>query len=92
MHDFDFDYFQIKASAVDYSDMSTEQVKLMHDTKVYPPRVKMIVVMKSSNAFILPIRVEGSNVDEQLGVDLCFPFRGVIIVLGLMQNTRTLCV
>ena len=36
--------FQIKASAVDYSDKSTEQVKLMHDTKVYPLRVKMIVV------------------------------------------------
>ena len=48
----------------------------MHETKVYPPRVKMTVQMKSDKAFTLPVKFEGSNCDEKLCVDLLFPLIG----------------
>ena len=70
---------QIQCSDVDYSSKSNEDIKLMHETRVYPPRIKMTVQMNSSKPFILHVNVKGSNSDEKLGVDLLFPLIGTIL-------------
>ena len=66
---------------MDYSSKSNDEMKLMHETKVYPPRVKMTVQMKSDKAFTLPIKVEGSNCNEKLCVDLLFPLLGMYCMI-----------
>jgi hypothetical protein len=65
---------------VDYSSKSVDEIKLMHETKVYPPRVKMTVQMKSDNPFTLRVIVEGSDSDKKLSVDLLFPLMGMSMI------------
>ena len=74
---------QIHCSEVDYSSKSVDVVKLMHETKVYPPRVKMTVQMKSDNPFTLRINVKGSDSDNKLSVDLLFPLMGMSLLVRL---------
>ena len=78
---------QIHCSEVDYSSKSVNEVKLMHETKVYPPRIKMTVQMKSDEPFTLHVNVKGSDSDKKLSADLLFPMMGKLIVVlhGALQ-------
>lgn len=53
-------------------------MKLKHDLKMYPPRIIMTVIMKSS-AFVVPVNIEGCSTDDLLNLDLAFPL-GIIII------------
>ena len=44
-------------------------MSLKHDTKMYPPRVKMTVVAKH-NDHILPVKISGCSREGQLDMDL----------------------
>jgi hypothetical protein len=70
---------------VDYSSKSLDEIKLMHETKVYPPRVKMTVQMKSDNPFTLRVNVKGSDSDKKLSVDLLFPLMGMSLILVILH-------
>ena len=49
-------------------------MRLLHDIRVYPPRVSMFVDMKTSNTISLPYKVEGTDRDERLAGELLLPF------------------
>ena len=49
-------------------------MEIMHDLKVYPLRVSMTVVMKTSNSFCLPVKIEGTDRDKLFAGDLLLPF------------------
>ena len=53
---------------------------IMHETKVYPPRLKMIFHMNTPTACPIPVKISGSTIDDQLGVDLMLPFMGTGIL------------
>lgn len=70
---------QIKASDVNFWKNSLDRMELMHKTKLYPPRVKMTVIMKvdgASAVSVLPVRFVGCSDDSQLDVDLPLPLSG----------------
>jgi hypothetical protein len=71
---------QIHCSEVNYSSKTFNEMKLMHETKVYPPRIKMTVQMKSDNPFTLRVKVKGSNSDKNLSVELLFPLMGMSLI------------
>ena len=51
-------------------------MQFKHETKIYPPRVKMTVTMKKEYAdevIKLPVKIEGSQSDDQLDTELTFP-------------------
>lgn len=49
-------------------------MKLKHDTKTYPPRVKMTVVMREDSSYtVLPIKIDGCLDGDPLNLDLVFP-------------------
>ena len=65
---------QIKVSDMDFWSMGIETMQLRHDLRMYPPRVKMTVSMKSSDvAFKLPIKFNGCSDDSQLDIELTLP-------------------
>ena len=49
-------------------------MQLRHERKMYPPRVKMTVAMNNSDKVIkLPVKIEGSQSDDQMDTELTFP-------------------
>lgn len=49
-------------------------MKLMHEKKMYPPRVRMMVGMKNpDDIFKLSVKIEGCLEKNQLDIQLCFP-------------------
>ena len=71
---------QIKACDIDFWKNSFDDMKLMHKTKLYPPRVKMTIVMKVDSASavsVLPVRFFGCSDNSQLDVDLALPLPGI---------------
>ena len=60
---------QITASAIDYETLKFDELMQLHDTKQYPPRIKMTVEMTTAN-FVLQVKFTGC---EQLSHDLLFP-------------------
>ena len=51
-------------------------MKLRHEKKMYPPRVKMTVDMKSPDdhdIYKLSVKIEGCSEEDQLDFQLCFP-------------------
>lgn len=49
-------------------------MRLMHEFRVYPPRVSMCVDMKTSYATRLQYKIEGTDRDERLSGELMLPF------------------
>ena len=50
-------------------------MQLRHEKSMYPPRVKMTVVLKNPDTVLkLPVRIEGCLSDNQLDTELTFPF------------------
>ena len=65
--------------------MGIETMQLRHDLKMYPPRVKMTISMKSSDlAFKLTIKFNGCSDDSQLDTELTFPLGKVITTVDLL--------
>ena len=67
---------QIKASEINFwksNFNSVEKLKLRHELKTYPPRMKMTVVTQPSEHLILPVQFEGCSDDCRLNLDLIFP-------------------
>lgn len=49
-------------------------MQIRHDRKMYPPRVKMTVCIKTFDySFKLPIKFDGCSSDSLLDVELAFP-------------------
>ena len=51
-------------------------MQLRHEKKMYPPRVKMMVDMKSPDdhdVYKLSVKIEGCSEEDQLDIQLCFP-------------------
>ena len=46
---------------------------LQHEKKMYPPRVKMTVILKNKEDAIVPVKFLGCSSDSQLDIDLPFP-------------------
>jgi hypothetical protein len=68
---------QIRASDIDFWKLGYKIIKLRHEKKIYPPRVKMIVIMTSPEQVTkLPIKFAGCAIDDQLDVELVFPLLG----------------
>ena len=64
---------QIKASDINFWTKRLDDMRLRHERKIYPPRVKMTVILKNpDHVFKLPVKVVGSS-DSNLDVDLIFP-------------------
>ena len=58
--------------------MSHEKVKLMHDVKIYPPRVKMTIdTERASGAFTIPVKIDGCAEDGELDVELMLRPQGM---------------
>lgn len=63
---------QIKASDINFWTRRLDDMRLRHQRKMYPPRVKMTVLLTNpDHALKLPIKVVGSN-DSNLDVELTF--------------------
>ena len=56
-------------------------MKLKHETRMYPPRVKMTVVMSNTSPFRLSLKVAGCSSENQLDMDIALPL-GIIILLS----------
>ena len=67
-------FLQIRASEINFWSLSLESMKLRHEMKTYPPRVKMIITTKGSD-LRTPIRIKfkGSTRDSSLDTDIIFP-------------------
>ena len=54
-----------------------------HDKKIYPPRVVMTIMPKSTEnrVFVLPVTVDGCSGECQLDVDLTFPLGKYSIII-----------
>lgn len=77
------------ASDVDIITKHFAEIKSIHDTNMYPPRIKVTVKIKDNIDDVkLQIKVKGSNNDENLSTDLFFPFRGMST--NYMHKTETL--
>lgn len=49
-------------------------MKLQHETRMYPPRVKMTVTLINPDQILkLPVKFEGCSSDSQLNADITFP-------------------
>lgn len=59
--------------------MSPVDVKLMHENKTHPPRVKMSVYKKTSDVFKILVKIDGCAVDGQLNTELLFRPEGNIL-------------
>ena len=78
---FDFDFMniemQIRASDIDFwsKNYNSDMMEIRHKTKMYPPRIKMTVCMKSSDQQLIKLQVKfiGCSGDSQLGAELIFP-------------------
>ena len=58
--------------------MSHEEVKLMHELKIYPPRVTMTVDTETApGAFVVPVKVDGCAEDGELDVNLMLRPQGM---------------
>ena len=65
---------QIRAAEIDFWGKDFDTMKTRHVRRMYPPRVKMTVLMNSSEyLFKLPIKFIGCSADSQLDVELAFP-------------------
>ena len=67
---------QIRAAKIDFwtDSYNMEDLQLMHEKHVYPPRVNMTVTLKDpGSVFKLLIRFEGCSSDSQLNADITFP-------------------
>ena len=67
---------QIWASDIDFwnKKYDSETMKMRHKRRMYPPRVKMTVCMRSSDQqFKLIVKFLGCSHDSQLDVELAFP-------------------
>lgn len=63
---------QIKASDINFWTRRLDDMRLRHHRKMYPPRVKMTVILTNPDHTLkLPIKVVGSN-DSNLDVELTF--------------------
>ena len=80
MHD---NTIQIKAFDIDFWNFPYNQIKLRQKKNMYPPRVKMTVVMRSDHDLKLPIKIEGCSSNCQLDVELAFPLFGKITYLSV---------
>ena len=49
-------------------------MRLLHDIRVYPPRISVSVDMATSNAICLAYNVEGTDSDQRLSGELLLPF------------------
>ena len=60
---------------MDFWSMGVDNMQLRHDLKMYPPRVKMTVGIKSlaDLTFKLAIKFNGCSDDSQLDTELTFP-------------------
>ena len=48
-------------------------MRLKHETRVYPPRVKMTIMLKDLDSRKLLIRFDGCSSDSQLDTELAVP-------------------
>ena len=49
-------------------------MKLQHETRMYPPRVKMTVTLRNPDQILkIPVKFEGCSSDSQLNTDITFP-------------------
>ena len=75
-------------------------MKLRHEEKMYPPRVKMTVGMKNPddhNRYILLVKIEGCSKEDQLDIELFFPpccsiVFSIMYYRHNMHNALVLCV
>ena len=66
---------QIRASDINFWGNPFDFMRLKHETKMYPPRVKMIITLNNlSQSFKLQIKFIGCSHDSQLDVELTLPF------------------
>ena len=54
-------------------------MQLKHKLKIYPPRVKMTVMMANSNPYSLKVKVSGCSSENQLDMDIGFPLGNIIM-------------
>ena len=64
-------YSQISASNIDFWSEDLENMELKHKMKMYPPRVKMTVLMKTTDPIKLSVDVIGCS--NNLDMDLVLP-------------------
>ena len=57
-------------------------MKLKHEMKTYPPRVKMTVILADASDYVkIPVKFDGCSNDDQLSLDLMFPLGIIIYIL-----------
>ena len=72
-------YLQIKKEDINFWEKGMDHMRLRHEKKMYPPRVKMTVsLVHSHQAFKLPVKFEGCSSDSQVDLELTFPLSGII--------------
>lgn len=74
-------YIQIRASDIDFWKTNFDTMKLKHEKRIYPPRVKMTIMLKDSESRKLLVRFVGSSNDNQLNTEVPLPLgmSGVIV-------------
>ena len=72
-----YGFSQIRASDIDFWNFAFRIIKLQHEKNIYPPRVKMTVVMRAPDHILkIPIKIKGCSRHNQLDVELAFPLLG----------------
>ena len=75
-------YIQIRASDIDFWKTNFDTMKLQHERRIYPPRVKMTIMLKDSKSRKLLVRFVGSSNDNQLNTELPLPLG----MIGVKSN------
>ena len=79
---------QIRASDINFWGRSFQEMQLRHETKVYPPRVKLTISSRNVNdtaVCVLPVKFVGCSSDSQLDVQLTIPLGKLITVLKVVM-------
>ena len=64
---------QIRASDIDFWKSGFDKLQLQHMTRMYPPRVKMTIMLRDLENHKLLIKFLGCSTDSQLDTELALP-------------------
>lgn len=81
---------QIKESDIQFND-NLEVMQLKHKQGIYPPRVKMTVVMDKPDTIILPVEVMGCLSEGQLNMKLILPLTGSYLSVHVLTRIKGAC-
>ena len=61
-------------------------MRLKHEEKMYPPRVKMTIMVRNQECFKLPVKIEGCSKEGHLDMDIAIGIKLLISLAPVMYG------